>query len=169
MLKVNNTTDYLKGVFPFESSLTDGAKARLTDAAATDHYGEGGYWVMPLGDLFALIEGDTSILMNENGDGKTAFEVYRIKGVEPFIDQLIASLDALTLPATPDEMRWQQGTKKMSFEEATRVFCRDYFGLPNFKEVDDLTVTDLLIAKEAAYNHAVIERNISLSMKGNKK
>ena len=167
MLKIDGHTDYLTGLFPFESCLKEGERDKIMDAAAQDLYGDGGFWMMPLGHLFALIEGDVTPMIKD--EGTTVFDVYRLKGVEVFLEQFIASLDALTLPPTPDEMRWQQGTKKTTTERAIRVFVRDYFGLHDFKSVDDLTVTDLLIAKEAAYNHNVVERNIANPMKGNRK
>lgn len=163
MLKIDKNTDYLKGLFPFESSLAKGEAEKLMDAAARDLYGEGGFAVMPLRDLFAIFDGDVACLLQH--DGTTAFDVYRVKGCRVYLERLITNLEALTLQPTADELKWQAGTVKVDFEPAIRIFCRDFFGLHNFKDVDDLTVTDILIAKQAAYNHAVVERNIANGMK----
>lgn len=153
----------------FEPCIDDAQRRKLMDASARDLYGDGGWWLMPLGDLFAIYDGDTSPL--KKGGGKTVFDVYRVIGLSEWMERYIATLEGLTLRPTAKEAALQNGTTRTTFENAVRVFCRDWFGLPNYKCVDDLTVTDFLIAKEAAYNRAVIDRNISnqLKVKGSRK
>ena len=130
MPRIDRHTDYLTGLFPFEQCLAEGERERLTDAAARDIYGDGGYWLMPLGDLFAIADGDVSPLVRDGGT--TAFDVYRINGCAEFVEQLITILESLSLKPTADEARYGSGTREMSFENSVRVFARDYFGLHDF-------------------------------------
>lgn len=151
----------------FERCIDDAQRKKIADAAARDLYGDGGFWLMPLGDLFAIYDGDVSPL--KKADGKTVFDIYRLIGCASWIETYTTALENLTLKPTADEVSLQSGTTKTTFENAVRVFCRDWFGLPNYKDVDSLTVTDLLIAKEAAYNRAVIDRNIGNQLKKGKR
>lgn len=163
MLRIDRHTDYDTTLRPIEAHMAEGERKRLVEAAAADKYGDGGFWCMPLGDLFAIYDGNASVLF-DNG-GRTVFDVYRAIGFSAFVDKLVATLKSLTLPPLPEELRKRQGVPPTTFEEGVRIFCRDWFGLPNYKAVDALTVTDLVIARKADYCNAVVNRNIASSTK----
>lgn len=142
---------------PFARYLADGEEERLQGIAVRDLFGPDGFYAMTIGDMLEAMGGDTTALQDDG----TVFGAYRVKAFRSFVDTLIASLQRLTLPATAQQIAQGQGTLSCTFDEAVYMFCRSFFALPSYAEVDRLKVADLLLAKKEAYNAAVVERNIA--------
>lgn len=163
MLKVDKHTK-MRDFVRYEAVLADGEAARLKAAAVRDMYGDDGFYAMTLGDFFTVTGGDVRPL---GADG-TVYATYRVRAFADFVDTFIQSLRRLTPQPTAEQVRQSAGTIPCQFDESVLVFCRSYFGLHSFAEVELLTVADLLLAKKDTYNQAVVERNIAarLNAKG---
>lgn len=160
MLKVDRNT-MMEDFAPFANVLTAQQTERLKEGAVRDLYGEHGFMSMPIRDLTDVLQGDNRPL---HIDG-TVFGSYRyIAAVEWFAD-FVEQLGRLTLPPTPEQTRHAQGCLPCSIDKAIYFFLRSHFGLHSYAEADALTVADLLLAKEEAYNVAVVERNIANQLK----
>lgn len=153
--------------------LAGGEAERLERAAVLeryprDRYGNEGFYTMPIGDLLLILSGDETPLLSEEGD--TVFDHYRCEAFGKWVAGLIDDLANLTPPVTPDAQRRTQGTLPSSFDESVYVFCRNYFALPSFSAVEDLTVGEYVMAKKDAYNIAVVDRNTAAEIrKGTKR
>ncbi len=161
MLKVDRHMK-MRDFAHYEAVLCDGEADRLKAAAVRDMYGDDGFYAMTLGDFFAVMGGDIRPL---GADG-TVFATYRVRAFADFVDTFIRSLSQLTLQPTPEQVRHSSGTIPCRFDESVLVFCRSYFGLHGFEEVERLKVADLLLAKKDAFNQAVVERNIASRLNG---
>ena len=162
MIKVDTHTRY-EDFRKWEPILADGMAEALEKAAVRAVYGDDGFWAMPLGEMFAVMAGDTRPLTGDTPE--TVFSVYRMKAFARFVDDLIGKLKALTLPPTPDGVTASQGCLDYAFDESVYVFCRSYFGLHGFEAVESLKVADLIMAKKDAYNQAVVDRNMAAAIR----
>lgn len=160
MLKIDRHTT-MDEFAVYEPHLAEGEARRIKDAAVRAVFGADGFYTMTIDDLLTAMAGDVSVLHAD----ATVFGVYRVKAFSEFVDTFIAELEQLTLPLTAEQMKNQQGTKTCTFDEAVYMFCRSFFGLRGYGEVDALKVADLLLAKKEAFNAAVVERNIAQSIK----
>lgn len=172
MLKVDRHTKWAD--FAQWAPLIAGGEAERLERAAVleryprDRYGNEGFYTMPIGELLLILSGDQSPLLSEEGD--TVFDHYRCVAFGKWVTGLIDDLARLTPPATQDEQRRTQGVLPSSFDESVYVFCRNYFALPSFSAVEDLTVGEYVMAKKDAYNIAVVDRNTAAEIrKGTKK
>lgn len=133
--------------------------ARVKEAAVRDMFGDAGFYAMTVGDFTTVLLGDDRPLYQSGG--RTAFDRYRVEAFREWMDTVCATLKGLTLPPDPRHPALTSGTRPSTFEESVYVFCRSYFGLPGFAEVDRLPVSDYILARKDDYNRAVIERNRS--------
>lgn len=162
MIKVDANTVYMDFQL-WEPLMADGMAEAIERGAVRDKFGEDGFWSMTLGDMFAVMAGDTKPLTGDRPE--TVFSVYRAKAFAKFVDDLIGKLKVLTLPPTPESIRHSQGCLDYAFDESVYVFCLHYFGLHSFAEVEALKVADLLMAKKDAYNQQLIDRNMAADIK----
>ena len=162
MIQVNADTVY-QDFQMWEPLMAKGMADAIMTGAVRDKYGADGFWAMPLGDMFAVMSGDTTPLTGDHPE--TVFSVYRSKAFAKFVDDLILKLQRLTLPSTPDDINASQGCLDYAFDESIYVFCLHYFNLHTFADVERLKVADLIMAKKDAYNQAVVERNMAASIK----
>lgn len=162
-MKINKDTKYseLRFVEPY---LEEDETLRIEDAAVQTRFGKDGFYAMTLGDFFAIMGGDTETLTKGMGDD-TVFAVYLGRAFDAFVDFFIERLKSLTLPPTPESMRTSQGCLDVGFDESVYVFCREYFNLHTFADVEALKVADYIMARKDAYNRAVVERNMAASIK----
>lgn len=123
----------------------------------------GNPWGLTLGEFFAYSEGDYSGIGVDFGhaDQITALQYYWMESFKDMCKTLNQSLTALSVAPTPDAKKACVACRKMSFQESVKVFCREYFGLASFREVDDLTLDDLLLAKKDSYNKAIFEKGMA--------
>lgn len=162
-MKIDRNTKY-NDFAPFAALLADGEDERLRQAAVEDKYGPDGFMSMTIGDMLSAMKGDTAPLLTDGGE--TVFDVFRVKAFGDFVDRLIGMLRSVSLPSSPDDVSARRGTLPSTFDESVYVFCRGYFGLPSFAEVDTLKVADYILARRDDYNRAVVDRNVAESMKG---
>lgn len=132
-------------------------------ASVVDKFGDEGFYGLTLGGLLDGIKGDFEAL--HDCDGETVFDRYREAAFCEWLNEFVSVVNGLTLKPTPQQMRQASGCKPVTFEESVYYFTRSYFGLQCFNAVRDLTVGDYIMAKKDDYNKAVIDRNISNSLK----
>lgn len=154
-MKITAQTKWSK-IANLEPFFSEDTRKAMTEAAEAQF---GDYYALTLDALFELLNGDFSAMLG-NTDDPTALQVAWAKGFAEFAKTLTDTLDGMTIKPDAVEVRAQAGTLKMSFQEGVLVFCRDYFGLPSFAACGTLTVGDFLLAKKAAYNIAVAQRNM---------
>ena len=136
---------------------------RLRVTAVVDMFGDEGFYGMTLGVLLDAMRGDFDGLTQCNGE--TVFDRFRMNAFSEWIKEFVAVVNGLTLKPTPQQQRQASGCKSVTFEESVYFFVRSYFGLPSFNAVRGLTVGDYIMAKKDDFNKAVIDRNISNSLK----
>lgn len=162
-MKIDRDTKY-DDFIALEPYMAEGEAERLQGEAVKSLYGEDGFYNMTLGDMFAVLSGDPSPLCR-GVEPQSVFAVYRTRAFAEFVNGFIENMKRLTLPPTAEQVKHAQGCLPSQFDESVYVFCRNYFGLRGFAEVEALKVADLLLAKKDSYNHAVVERNIAASMR----
>lgn len=91
----------------------------------------------------------------------TVLQVYWKKRFEKFVEEFAATLKAMTLTQTAEEIQAAEGLLKISWDEAILVFVRDYFGLHSFKDAERITIGEILIAKRATYNREKFQRKLA--------
>lgn len=167
MLKVDRHTkwaDFAEWV----PLLADGQEERIERAAILDRYprdrfGNEGFLKMPIGELLLILSGDTTPLLTEEAD--TVFDRYRVAAFQRWVGKLIEDLARLTPPITPEAQAKTQGVLPSSFDESVYIFCRNYFSLPSFSAVEELSVGEYVMAKKDAYNAAIVDRNTAAGIR----
>ena len=136
----------------FTAQTIDGLKS-----AAEAKYGA--MYDLPFGTFWACQNGDFSHL----GDlsNPTVLQIYWCKRFADFATDYAKQLQACTLPPTADETAANNGLLPVSFGEAMLVFIQSFFGLRSFKEAEQITTGELLIAKRAQFNRDKFQRNFA--------
>lgn len=104
-------------------------------------------------DNFAEVLGDMS--------EPTVLQVYWKKRFEKFVEEFAQQLKKLTIPQSPEEAQAAQGLIKVGWDESILVFAQQWFGLHSYKEAEQLTIGEILIAKRAQYNREKFQRKMS--------
>lgn len=136
----------------FAAQTIDGLKR-----AAEAKYGA--MYDLPFGTFWQAQNGDFSHL----GDlsNPTVLQIYWCKRFADFATDYAKQLQACTLPPTADETAANNGLLPVNFAEAMLVFMQSFFGLRSFKEAEQITTGELLIAKRAQYNRDKFQRNLA--------
>lgn len=162
MIEVSERTK-ARDFAPFREVLTEDSAKRLLEVAVFNKFGKDGFWSMTIADFFAIAGGDIACLVSDNGE--SLFDECRIKAFATFVDDFTTMLKSLELPSSEEDERNARGCLGMTLEEGIYIFCRQYFGLHSFADVDSLTLADVVLAKKDTYNKAVIDRNVINSIK----
>lgn len=119
----------------------------------------GSMYDLTFAEFWACSNGDFSIL----GDisNPTVFQVYWQKRFEQFVKEFAEALKRLTIAQTPEEAQASQGLVKVTWDEGILTFLQQWFGLHNYKEAEQITIGEILIAKRAAYNREKFQRQMS--------
>lgn len=157
--EVNAKTEYNEEFATLEYYFTECQKEQITKAAVKEITG-GDFYEIKISDFFSMTNG-----MFANIDINTVFGIYFIKAFPRFLEGFIETIEALAPPVSAKDKLYISGTKTIDFETSVYLFCREYFGLKSFKDVDGLTIGEYIVAKTDAFNKAVIEKNISKSIK----
>lgn len=123
----------------------------------------GSPWGVTIGQFFTYSEGDYSAIGVDFGRPLevTVFQYYWMESFKEMTMQLQRTIESLTVQPTPEAKEASVGCRKMSFQESVKVFCRAYFGLHSFAEVDALTLDDFLLAKKDAYNKDIFDKTLA--------
>lgn len=141
---------------PVEKYLTDEGVANLKRAAEQKF---GTMYDLPFGTFYNCAQGDFSHL----GDltKPTVLQVYWCKRFADFATEFANTLQAVTLKPTTDEQRASQGLMKTDWGENMLVFLQQWFGCRSYKEAEQITIGELIIAKRAQYNQDKYRRQLA--------
>lgn len=139
-----------------EKCLTPESVQELTRAAEKKF---GGMYDLTFAEFWNCCDGDFSRL----GDMErpTVLQVYWLRRFEEFTKEFAKIMRKLTLPATPDEKAASEGLLQLTWGESMLVFLQGYFGTKSFKEAEQITVGELIMAKRAQYNKDKFARRLA--------
>lgn len=154
-MRITDRTKYAT-IAPLEKYFTAQTVEALKTAAEAKY---GGMYDLPFGTFWACQNGDFDHL----GDlaNPTVLQIYWCKRFVEFQEEFAKQLQACTLPPTADETAANNGLLPVNFAEAMLVFMQSFFGLRSFKEAEQITLGELLIAKRAQYNRDKFQRNLA--------
>lgn len=150
---LNPTDQYCKHLLILENMDAE-SRARLIEDAESVF---GSPWSLALKDFFALSDGDLTYIDLDKEDTATATirQYMWMCSFRECVEQVTNVLQSLQVPQTPEAQRASQKCLKMGFKESTLVFVRRYFGLHNFTEAENISVSDFIVAKKDEYNSAL--------------
>lgn len=126
--------------------------------AAEDVYGS--MYDLTFSTFHACANGDFSGIFADVKD-PTVLQVYWCKRFADFVQEFAEALQKMQAPQTPDEKKAAKGLLKTDWAEGLLVFLQGFFGLRSFKEAENITVGEILIAKRARFNEDMYRRNLS--------
>lgn len=142
---------------PVEKYLTANGVEELKQAAERQF---GAMYDLTFAQFHACANGDFNDVLGEMKD-PTVLQVYWMKRFSDFIGEFANGLKRLTIKQTEDEKKASSGMLKVAWDEGLLVFIQSFFGLKSFKEAEQITVGEILIAKRASYNQDIFMRNMN--------
>ena len=154
-MRITERTKYAK-IAHIEKYFTARTIDGLKSAAEAKY---GAMYDLPFATFWACQNGDFDHL----GDltNPTVLQIYWCKRFAEFQEDFAKQLQACTLPPSADETAANNGLLPVNFAEAMLVFMQSFFGLHSFKEAEQITLGELLIAKRAQYNRDKFQRNLA--------
>lgn len=140
-----------------EPYIDESQRQAIKDAAVRSLFKDAGFYAMTIGAMLDAMHGIYDGIRQD--DGNTVFDIMRIEAFTDWLDEFLAVVERLTPKPTPRQAKNAVGTLPMTFDESVYVFCRSYFGLKSFDEVNALTVGDYVLAKKDDYNQRTIDNN----------
>ena len=119
----------------------------------------GSFYDLPFGTFYACQSGDFSHLGDMSDP--TVLQVYWCKMFGEESIAYLEKLKGLAITPTAKEERARQGLLRVDFFEAMLVFMQKWFGLKSYREAEQITLGDLLIAKRAEHNEIQYNRNMT--------
>ena len=155
-MRVTERTKYSE-IEPYEELLTEATKQALTSAAEAVY--------IPMNDLpfvrfFECANGDFEGVLGKVED-PTVLQVYWAKRFEEFMKEFAKAMKDLTLPQTTDEIQAARGLVETGWAENVLVFVQKYFGLKSFREAEQMTIGEIVIARRAQYNQDKYQRQMA--------
>ena len=154
-MRITDSTLYVT-LKPHEKYLTDKGKKAITDAAEARY---GAMYDLTFAQFYAVASGDYKEVIGE-ANNPTVLQVYWLNRFEEFVTEFANELKRYTPPQTAAEAKASNGLLKTDFGENMLVFLQSYFGLKSFKEAEQITTGEILIAKRAEYNRVIFQRNL---------
>lgn len=161
-MRISENTRY-EDFKAFEGVITEESQKALEDAAERVYLGADGFWGLTIEKFLSIQKHGIDVIGWKN-DG-SVYSKYFIDALQKFIDAFTKSLENLTIQPTPQEQNASSGCLKVTFAEGMLTFVRSYFGLHSFREAEQITLADLILAKKDAYNEAVFNRNMAKQRK----
>lgn len=155
-MRITERTKYSE-IEPYEDLLTDATKSAITEAAEA--------FYVPMNDLtfvrfFECSNGDFYGVLGDVED-PTVFQVYWAKRFEEFVKEFAKAMKSLTLKQTVDEIQASQGLVQVGWAESLLVFVQKFFGLKSFREAEQITIGEIVIARRAQYNQDKYQRQMA--------
>lgn len=140
--------------------LSEKCKADITEAAKRV-YGSFnglsiGVWANCMsGNFERAIGGENGVIRG------TWLQVYWIRAFADFAKSFPEKLANLSPKMDADEERAAENLLESTLVESVLVFARSYFGLRSFREAEQITLGEVLIAKKAVYNETVFRKRLA--------
>lgn len=140
----------------FEKFLDDESIANLKRAAEVEFVP---MYEMTFVQFLQACEDTTTIIGKK--DNPTVLQVYWEKRFEEFKKEFEEKIKSTNVPPTKEAALAAKDLPAQTFAEGILVFGRQYFGLHNFREAEQLTLGDIIIARKDAYNTAIFQRRLN--------
>ena len=134
------------------------SRQALIDAACGMY---GAYWDLTLGRFFAISAGDVSFL--EIKRSPTVAQVFWLKGLEDFAKEFEQACKNVQMPKTllrKNEDQAARACLKMTPQESMLTFVQKHFGLHSYREAEQITLAEYMMARRAQYNEVVMQRRL---------
>lgn len=154
-MTITETTKYAE-FEPSEKYLQDAAVDDLKKASERAYVG---MYELTFGQFLRISGGDFSEVLGDMSE-PTVLQVYWAKRFQDFQKEFGDVLKATQVQPTPEQTRASAGLPKQTFAETMLTFGRSYFGLHSFREAENLTLGDLIIARRDSYINALYERRL---------
>lgn len=154
-MTVNEKTKYAE-FEPTEKYLTNDAVADLKQAAERVYVN---MYALTFGQFLRISDGDFSDVLGDMSE-PTVLQVYWAKRFKDFQKEFGETLKSTQVKPTPEQQRAADGLPTQTFAESMLTFGRSYFGLHSFREAENLTLGDLIIARRDAYINALYDRRL---------
>lgn len=89
----------------------------------------------------------------------TVLQVYWLIRFKEYCKVFLETLEKLKTPQTPEQAQASIGTVEIPPQQNMLVFVREYFGLHSFKDAEQCTLNDYILARKDKYNQAVMQHN----------
>lgn len=155
-MQITSQTKYSEFA-PHEKYVTEKTVAEIKKAAEVEF---GAMYDLTFEAFHACANGEFSGALGDLSD-PTVLQVYWMKRFAEFVEEFTKTLNGLTLPQKPDEAKAAQGLLKVSWDEGLLIFLQSFFGLRSFKEAEQITIGEIVIAKRAQYNRDKFARNMA--------
>lgn len=119
----------------------------------------GSMYDLTFGQFYSCVQEDFSHLGSLSDP--TVYQIYWIKRFGDFVKTFTDTLKKMQVPQTEDERNASQGLLKVEWSEGILCFCQQWFGLKNYREAEQITMGEILIAKRAQYNRDLFNRNMA--------
>lgn len=140
-----------------EKHLKDQSIAELKAAAVAKY---GSFYDMTFATFHDCSEGDFSKALGDFSE-PTVMQVYYMKAFSDFVTDFVETLKKMQIPQTADEKKASNGLLQVNWDEGMLVFIRNYFALKSFKEAEQITMGEILIAKRAQHNDDLFRKHIN--------
>lgn len=142
------------------TNMDEKSRSRLIEDAE-NHFGSP--WGLALRDFFALSKHDLSYigLTKETEINASVRQYMWMQSFSECVRKVGDILVKLTPPMTEEARQANEHCMKMDGVESALIFTRKYFGLRNFTEAEQITLSDFIVAKKDAYNTAMFQYAIN--------
>lgn len=154
-MKVTSQTKY-KEIEQLELFFSNDTIKELKKAAEQQF---GTMYDLTFAEFHACANGDFEGKIGDTSNA-TVLQVYWAKRFAEFVEEFAGILKNLTPKPTAEEEQASAAMLRTDWAEGILVFTRSYFGLRSFREAEQVTIGEILIAKKAAYNEAVYRRRL---------
>lgn len=127
-------------------------------AAAVKHFGS--FYDLTFETFHECADGNYTKVLGDISN-PTVLQVYYIKAFEDFVKEFVEQLGKLQIPPTADEKKAASNLLQVNWDEGMLVFVQRFFGLKSFKEAEQITMGEILIAKRAQYNDDLFRRRLN--------
>ena len=145
-------------------ALTEESKKRIKERAV-EYYLGGSVWEIKLGLFLSFLEGDFSKTKIESDctkfGGLTIFAKLFIERIGDFLTEFAKSYGDLSPKQEPAEKQASEVCLPVTFAESLLYYTRSYFGLKSFRECEEITMAEILLAKKDTYNEVMFKKRFS--------
>lgn len=152
-MKIDYSRPYVKEL---DELLTDASKSMIRDIALRSY---GHFTDLTVGQWMQCSQGDYTCIFGELSG--SWLQVYWLRYFVDEAKRFPETLENLSPKMDANEQRACEVLMQSTLVESLLVFARNYFQLPSFRAVEQLTIGEILIAKKASYNEIMYNKRVS--------
>lgn len=152
-MKIDYSRPYVKEL---DELLTGKSKTMIRDIALRSY---GSFTDLTVGQWIRCSQGDyTCVIGDMTGSW---LQVYWLKYFVDEAERFPETLEHLSPKMDANEQRACDVLMQSTLVESVLVFARNYFQIPSFSAVEQLTIGEILIAKKASYNEIMYNKRVA--------